>query len=677
MPIFLGSLRGKFIFWLAIVFALSLAIALAAFKGISEHIIVALGERFAEKQALYDKERIQLPLMKEITLARRMADSEQIQAWVQDEQNPELKKTALRELNQFRYYFHDGCYSLIVDHSGHYYFNDRYSNYDGQELRYTLDPKSPVDHWYFLTRKANYPYYVHVTTDQHMGLTKLWVDVPMNSAQGQRIGMFTTGINLDDFLDEFMRNSHDDGIRNILIDEKGVIKAHPDMLDGGDSLAHLSIQNQRNFSQLLPVEDDQMEFQAALDALRMVPTQVQVLFLNIEGQRKLVGIAYMPNLGWFNITEMNLSTLLGSNTFLPLLLVLVGILLLSLIGVAAVLQQFVLKRIVHFDRASRALAHGDYSQPLTMPENDELGRLARSFNSMAATIQANTEKLELRVAERTAELEQVNQQLARKNKQIIDSIRYARLIQNAILPRSDLLAQHLSDHLVLWIPRDVVGGDFYFLHPAAEQGCYLGLVDCTGHGIPGAFMTMTAHAIIRQVLKESSQIDLPAILALIDERLRQTLQHTREGDALDYGMDIALCHVTEQELTYAGCGIDLYVVDAEQGSSVIKATHRGLGYHRPTRKQKPIVSHTLTATPNQRFYLVSDGLLDQDGGDEGFGFGRERFLNLIGQWYDRPLNQQQAPLVEFIEAYRAERQQRDDITIFGFSCSRNVLDKDA
>lgn len=669
MPIFLGSLRGKFLFWLALVLVLSLAIALFAFRGISEHIITALGERFAEKQALYDKARIQLPLTKEILLARRMADSDIIQSWAQDENNQELKRQALHEMNKFRYSFHDGSYSFIIDHSGHYYFNDRYSNYDGQELRYTLDIHDPVDHWYYHIRDKNYPYFLHVSTDQHLGLTKLWVDVPIYNQAEQHIGLFSTGINLNDFLEQFLNDHHEAGIQTVLIDEKGAIKASPDMLSGIDTLEHLSLQNQRLFSQSLNSDDDRMEFQAALDALKMVPTQVQVLFLNIDGQNKLVGIAYMPELHWFNITEMNLNALLGSHTFLPLLGVLTLILLASLLVVAAILQRFVLHRLTYFDLAARAVARGDYSQSLSVHENDELGRLAASFNSMAQTIRSNTEKLESRVAERTAELELVNEQLARKNKQIIDSIRYARLIQHAILPRSDLLAHYLSDHLLLWIPRDVVGGDFYFLHPANAQDCYLGLVDCTGHGIPGAFMTMTAHAIIRQVLKESKHADLPALLGLIDERLRQTLQHTRDNEALDYGMDIALCHLSGSTLTYAGCGIDLYVVD-DTTTSVIKATHRGLGYHRPTRKKKTIESHQWTMTASQRFYLVSDGLLDQDGGEDGFGFGRERFLELITQWQDRPLQQQQGPLVEFLESYRAERQQRDDITVFGFSCDQ-------
>jgi phosphoserine phosphatase RsbU/P len=664
MPLLLGSLRGKFVFWMAAVFTISLLLAFLAFHSVSNQITVALGDRFAEKQALYDRSRIRSPVLKEIALARKMADSAILQAWAKQEDDPQLKAAALQEMNSYRQFFFDGSVSLIVDRSGHYYYNNKKNDFAGQELRYTLNDSVPEDRWYFRERQREFPYTLLVSPDQHLSITKIWVDVPMRTSDGLLLGMVRAGIPLTNFIDDFIRN-HEDGITNILIDGDGAIKAHPDaaLIDMNSSNIHVA---RFTFFNLLNLQDDREEFQAALDALRMVPTQVQTLYLTIQGERKLVGIAYMPDLNWFNITVMDVDTLLGEQTFTPMFFVLAGALLVSLLAIAGVLQYFVLRRIAVLDSAARKVAAGRYDLQLPHRENDELGRLASGFNHMAATIRNNTEKLEQRVAERTAELQQANLQLAFKNQQIIDSIRYAKLIQTAILPRSDLLARYLSDHLVMWLPRDVVGGDFYFLHPAQDQGCFIGVVDCTGHGIPGAFMTMTAHAVIRQVLSELADVALSELLMQIDDRLRQTLQHTQDGDALDYGMDIALCRVNNRVLEYAGCGIDLCVV-SEDKATVIKATHRGLGYRRHQRKVKPITVHQFALNNCPRFYLVSDGLLDQDGGEDGFGFGRERFLQQIEYWADMPLIQQQAPLVDLLEAYRGQRSQRDDITVFGFS----------
>ena len=672
MPLLLGSLRGKFVFWMSAVFIIALLLAFGAFRSVSDTIIVALGDRFAEKQALYDKSRIRSPLQKEITLARKMADSAVLQAWAKNENNPQLKADALKEFDNYRQYFSDGSVSFIVDKSGHYYFNNLRNDFSGQELRYTLNPAVAADHWYYQIRQQAFPYTLQVTPDNNLQITKIWVDVPLRTASGEFIGLIRAGIPLQNFIHDFLRNN-EEAITNILIDENGAIQAHPDA-----SLIEMSGDNSAEAARftvfnLLDLEDDRIELQAALDALRMVPTQVQTLYLTLRGERKLVGIAYMPDLHWFNITVMDIDTLLGTHTFTPMFIVLIAALLMALLAVAGVLQFFVLRRIAVLDSAARKVAAGHYDVQLSSRENDELGRLAAGFNHMAVMIRDNTAKLELRVAERTVELQQANELLAQKNKQILDSIRYAKLIQTAILPRSDLLSRYLRDHLVIWVPRDVVGGDFYFLHPAQDGSCFLGLADCTGHGIPGAFMTMTAHAVLRQVLSESDRLPLSSILTLIDERLRQTLQHTGDIDALNYGMDIALCRLDAGTLEYAGCGIDLCLVN-EGVPSVIKATHRGLGYRLNPKKMKPITVHHINSAEQASFYLVSDGLLDQDGGDEGFGFGRERFLNQITGWADLPMSQQQTLLVELLESYRGQRAQRDDITVFGFSV--NTLSPD-
>lgn len=665
MPLLLGSLRGKFIFWLAAVFLFAITVAAVAFHQVSNSIVSALGERFAEKQALYDKARIRTPLIKEVLLARKLSESKELMDWARHEDDPDLKSQAFMQLESYRHYFYDGSFSFIVHKSGHYYYNNRMGDFDGQELQYTLNRKNPADAWYYQITRGNFPYFLHVDHNQHLGLTKLWVDVPVKTIDGEILGLIRAGIPLKDFINNFF-SEKETGITNILIDGSGVIQAHPDVDMIDMNSRDTPVSTRFSLFNLLNKEEDKEEFQAAIDALRLVPTQVQILPLMIQGEVKLVGIAFMPDLQWFNVTVMDMQALLGNISLSPVLLVSVFSLIFSLIAVAVVLQRFVLKRVAQLDDAARVVTGGNYDLKLPETFNDELGRLAISFNYMAKNVRDNTEKLEFRVAERTRELQYANSLLEQKNKQILDSIKYARLIQNAILPRSDVLARYLNDHLVMWLPRDVVGGDFYFLHPT-EDGCFLGLVDCTGHGIPGAFMTMTAHAVIRQVLSERSDAPLIEIVKLIDERLRKTLQHhSVETQGLDYGMDIALCRLTNSQLEYVGCGIDLCYLQGEK-ADYIKASRFGLGYKRHARKEKALATHTINYQPDQRFYLVSDGLLDQDGGVDGFGFGRERFLQQIEQWHSTPLNEQQIMWGQLLTAYQGERTQRDDITIFGFS----------
>ena len=149
MPLLLGSLRGKFIFWLAAVFLLVMLCSAVAFHQVSDSIITALGERFAEKQALYDKARIRTPLLKEVLMARKLAESTELREWARHEDDPQLKQKAFQQLESFRYYFYDGSFSFIVNQSGHYYYNNRMGDYDQHELIYTLNRSNPADAWYF------------------------------------------------------------------------------------------------------------------------------------------------------------------------------------------------------------------------------------------------------------------------------------------------------------------------------------------------------------------------------------------------------------------------------------------------------------------------------------------------------------------------------------------------
>ena len=173
-----------------------------------------------------------------------------------------------------------------------------------------------------------------------------------------------------------------------------------------------------------------------------------------------------------------------------------------------------MKRLDPLDGAASQVAAGNYSVRLTDKRNDEIGRLAVGFNRMAETIRDNTSLLEERVQQRTEELHSANLQLEQKNKQILDSIRYARMIQSAILPRYDLLSRYLAEHMVIWLPRDVVGGDFYYCRTDG-QGCLLVVGDCTGHGVPGALMTMSAYAVLNHITSVQRTDDPARIVAMI------------------------------------------------------------------------------------------------------------------------------------------------------------------
>ena len=664
MAFLLGSLRGKFVLMIVLVFAGTAILTVFSFGWVGNNLAQSLGVRFAEKQVLFDQARIRAPILREVALARKLADSPVLKKWAQLEQDATLTQSALAELDSYRQSFQDKSYFFVVSKSLHYYYNDRDNQFQGRELRYTLDKNKHDDRWYFAVRDSAKSYALNVDSNAELNATNLWINTLVRSESGELLGVAGTGLDLSRFIQQFIAHGQD-GVTNILINTEGAIKAHPQR-----SYVDLELRNQQSnpraqLFNLLPLEHDRIAFKAAMARLKNQPESVETAFLNVEGQRQLVGLAYLPEMQWYNVTVMDPDKVITTRVFLPIVGVLAVALILSLAAVAWVLHRVVLRRIDRLDLAARKVAGGNYDVALAADGNDEMGRLATIFTRMASTIREHTQELERRVADRTAALQEANQRLAQRNQQILDSIRYAKLIQTAILPRADVLSKYLKEHLVIWLPRDVVGGDFYFLYPAGDV-CYLGVVDCTGHGIPGAFMSMTAHAVIRQTLaKAGEKCPLPEILEQIDTSLRETLQHSPNSEALNYGMDIGLCRLIGNVMDYAGCGIDLFVQDTAE-VRVLTATHRGLGY-RHRGSVKPIQSHTITLNGSMSCYLVSDGILDQAGSVDRFGLGRERLMQFLKENRQCSLIELQTLLVEMLENHRGDMAQRDDMTVFGFS----------
>ncbi|MFD1623056.1 SpoIIE family protein phosphatase [Azospirillum griseum] len=347
----------------------------------------------------------------------------------------------------------------------------------------------------------------------------------------------------------------------------------------------------------------------------------------------------------------------------------VGLLLLSLlaaIGLLGVtLNRIILRPLQRLTQLARAMARGDYGARIDSARSDEIGVLALSFNRMAETVQDHTQTLETRVQERT-------EALAATNRAIMDSINYAQLIQSSILPSADSLSDGLRDHMVLWRPRDVVSGDFYLYRPTTS-GFVIAVVDCTGHGVPGAFMTMTASAMLNNALDQLGADDPAAILTAVDAKVRTTLNQDGEARTLaqrfDNGLDLALCHVvpTQGRLTFASARIPLLIVN-DDGVTEVRGDRDSLGYRRLSAEVNGprFTNHIIGLQPHQSFFLSTDGLTDQNGGELGRRFGKQRLRDELAYTQNMPLSEIKAILEHRLDRFQTGRSQRDDITLIGF-----------
>jgi serine phosphatase RsbU (regulator of sigma subunit) len=218
--------------------------------------------------------------------------------------------------------------------------------------------------------------------------------------------------------------------------------------------------------------------------------------------------------------------------------------------------------------------------------------------------------------------------------------------------------------MVIWRPKEKVGGDLYLLHES-EEGVLLGLADCTGHGVAGAMMTMTVHAILTQLIRESGPCHPARLLQALNSQIRESLN--RDDDTrMDNGLEMGLIFIDRraQTLRFAGARLGLYLI-RDRTVTRHHGDRQSLGY---LRGQRDFVFEEieLPVTPGCTYLMLSDGILDQSGGERGLPFGSRRLSALLTTTDPLPLDKQCERIQSALSQYQGEYPQRDDITLIAF-----------
>lgn len=259
-----------------------------------------------------------------------------------------------------------------------------------------------------------------------------------------------------------------------------------------------------------------------------------------------------------------------------------------------------------------------------------------------------------------------------KNQEIIDSIAYAKRIQSAILPPNKLVSQYLNKSFILYKPKDIVAGDFYWMEPQKDRVLFA-VADCTGHGVPGAMVSVVCNNGLNRSVREHGLTDPGEILNKTREIIINEFEKSEE-DVKD-GMDIALCslegavaNATEGEsavtLQYAGAHNPLWII--RQGTSEIeeiKADKQPIGKY---AEQKPFTTHSVRLFPGDTVYIFSDGFADQFGGDKGKKFKSTNFKRLLLSMQNESMDRQKELIDSAFEEWRGNLEQVDDICVIGF-----------
>ena len=273
----------------------------------------------------------------------------------------------------------------------------------------------------------------------------------------------------------------------------------------------------------------------------------------------------------------------------------------------------------------------------------------------------NQRHLESVVTQRTSEVVKQKELVEAKNKEITDSITYAQRIQNAILPSNGMIEQHFQDSFFIYMPKDIVAGDFYWLETTVPNELLLAAADCTGHGVPGAMVSVVCNNALNRAVREFNLHSPGEILNKVRELVIETFE-TTESNVKD-GMDIALISLNTktQELKYAGANNDLYVI-SDGELAIYPADRQPIGRY---IIENDFTERKIQLKKGDVFYIFTDGYMDQFGGPRHKKFKYSAFKELILKIHKKPLPEQKEILTSTIKNWMGRIEQIDDICVIG------------
>jgi len=260
------------------------------------------------------------------------------------------------------------------------------------------------------------------------------------------------------------------------------------------------------------------------------------------------------------------------------------------------------------------------------------------------------------------EIEQQRDQIATHRKALLDSISYARQIQKALLPLQDQFKKHFENYFVYYRPKEIISGDFYWIK-ANENSLYFAVVDCTGHGVPGALMSMLGISFLNEITGKKILLSPAEILEELRVHVKDTLKQSGSiGEARD-GMDVALCMLDQKKnkLIYAGAHIPLWLI-RENTIHEYEPTENPIGIY---IREERFTNKTIDLQTDDKIYLFTDGFSDQVGGDKVNRYSSVKFKNLLLDLNNEPMQKQGVLLDLKFDEWRNGTTQVDDVTVLG------------
>ena len=309
------NLRPRFLLITVLFFVVIAAPMWLALRFSSEQIVGKWALRFAEKQVLYDKSRTLQPILREVALSRQLADSSIIRQWARNPDNPEMTQLAILEMEAYRPNFQDKSYFAALYKNGKYYHNNATNDFSGKEHRYTLDPQASKDAWFFNLIRLNVDVHINVKHDAALGITRLWID-SMIRDEDKVLGFVGTGLDLSGFTD-LAREDSVPGVTSLFVDRDGAVQImrKERRIDFGLLSQSGSGGQKKTVWQLFDREEDYNTVKNLMQSVKnghktnAEDKIVSMIFAELQGKRYLIGVTYLPEFDWHEVTLLDLETL--------------------------------------------------------------------------------------------------------------------------------------------------------------------------------------------------------------------------------------------------------------------------------------------------------------------------------------------------------------------------------
>jgi len=261
-------------------------------------------------------------------------------------------------------------------------------------------------------------------------------------------------------------------------------------------------------------------------------------------------------------------------------------------------------------------------------------------------------------------IRQQRDEIDKQRKELTESIKYASYIQNALLTSEKNIKKVLPEHFVIFIPRDIVSGDFYWVSKKKSE-LIISVADCTGHGVPGAFMSILGITLLSEIVNRGGYTSAGNILNQLRESVMKALNQTGQENEQKDGIDMALCiiNLETNQMEFSGAFNPVYVIKKNR---LIEMRGDKMPIGIAALEENSFTNHKLELEEGDNVYMFSDGFVDQFGGSDGKKFKYQPFRNLLLNIYNLPIHKQKEQILSAFKRWKGNLTQLDDVLMLGF-----------